>query len=73
MPRNLHRKPTRKEHHRYRMLVGPNATAQHFAVRGSGPVALCSYELSRVSEMHQPLPSEESLPACGTCRELAVR
>ena len=73
MPRNLHRKPTRTEHHRYRMLVGPNATAQHFAVRGSGPVALCSYELSRVTEMHRPVPSEESLPACGTCRELAVR
>jgi hypothetical protein len=73
MPRNLHRKPTRKEHHRYRMLVGPNPTAQHFAVRGSGPVALCSYELSRVTEMRRPVPSEESLPACGTCRELAVR
>jgi len=73
MPRNRHRKPTRNEHHHYRMLVGPDPTAQHFAVRGSGPVALCSYELSRVTEMHRPLPSEESLPACVSCRELALR
>ena len=72
MPRNLHRKPTQNEHRHYRMLVGPNPTTQHFAVRGAGPVALCSYELSRASEMHRPRPSEESLPACGSCRELAV-